>query len=260
MSDRINRNTRGFTLVELLVVIGIIALLVSMLLPSLRKAQASAERVKCMSNQRQLTTAVRMYAADNKDVIPVSWPDSNGSVKIRTTPWVIGGNTLNAITSGSIHKYARNPEVYHCPGDFTWHRISYAMNFVLNGESFGPRYGKLSQVKGQSQTMAFIDENDVRGDYANGYNLGSFAVSSYPFENNSVWVDNPGQWHDRGAVVSFIDSHVEWFRWNDPRTVKLQITGSNGQSTPNNKDLTALQKATYGGRMRLDEAPPQNTW
>src|SRR3712207_4640208 len=61
---------KGFTLVELLVVIGIIAVLISVLLPALSKARQRAQTVACSSNLRQVFMAARNYATENRDSLP----------------------------------------------------------------------------------------------------------------------------------------------------------------------------------------------
>ena len=76
-------NQRGFTLVELLVVIGIIALLISILLPALYKARQAASNLGCLARLRQMGLAVQMYAQSNGGTLPYAaapfWKDNNSA-------------------------------------------------------------------------------------------------------------------------------------------------------------------------------------
>ena len=82
------RKNHAFTLVELLVVIGIIAVLIAMLLPALNKARKAAINVQCLSNIRQIATAALMYAGENKGILPGALEDSQHGISmmaLRTT-------------------------------------------------------------------------------------------------------------------------------------------------------------------------------
>ncbi len=68
---------RGFTLVELLVVIGIIALLISILLPALNKARKQAQETQCMSNLKQMGLGIEIYCVTNKGTLPQKGPDGS---------------------------------------------------------------------------------------------------------------------------------------------------------------------------------------
>lgn len=81
------RKRHAFTLVELLVVIGIIAVLVAMLLPALSKARDQANTVACMSNLRQMGIALHSYVNSNKGMLPIG--DSQGSPNGVNTRWSV---------------------------------------------------------------------------------------------------------------------------------------------------------------------------
>jgi prepilin-type N-terminal cleavage/methylation domain-containing protein len=228
------RRRRAFTLVELLVVIGIIATLIAILLPALNNSREQARQIRCLSNMRQLVMAWQMYATDAKGKICGADTPAMGDPK--EWHWVTqegGRDTRESIKAGVLFKYMNSYEIYSCP-NVSYLRV-FSINGWLNGEGpVGPD-GKLakhiSDVKRPHATFVFTEEWDPRG-----YMINSFMVPPYPATD---WVDIPAPLHGRVGLLAFADGHADRWRWTDPRTWTRR--GMFGTNTPNNPDLKDFQ-------------------
>lgn len=121
MANQQGKRTHGFTLVELLVVIAIIAILASLLLPTLSQAKEEGRRARCKSNLRQWGLAVQIYAADNEDRLMCTVVE-NGAIHPPVLLTTIGTNSqcLNIPTilpyfSKKNQTDMEYDNVYYCP-------------------------------------------------------------------------------------------------------------------------------------------------
>jgi len=175
----------GFTLVELLVVIGIIALLVSILLPSLGRAREQAKQVKCLSNLRQLGMAFVMYTNDNRYHFPFRATDQGAYPEdwIWWQTTVMTGRPVCDITQSAVAKYlginplgqpnagAEPPFVnyFRCPSDDWNNRIqasaggtylySYSMNGNMSSTIDNTSCPPVPQIRNSSEKIVLVEES-----------------------------------------------------------------------------------------------------
>jgi len=178
------RPASGFTLVELLVVLGIIVLLLVLLLSSMNRAREMSRRTVCLSNIRQLTQAWIMYASANggrlcNSVGNPMWllSDPQSDRQIQYTP--VENDPIPLIPNGQLWPYIKDQRVYVCPADPQSVRnssksppgvyipggsgTSYTMNLMV-GLPLTPdtAWGvtMMSQIKNTQQRMVFFEGND----------------------------------------------------------------------------------------------------
>lgn len=280
------KKDKGFTLVELLVVIAVIALLMAILLPALNKAKEMGKRIVCMNNHKQLILAWMAYADNNNgkivngNTVGLTTPDyacpdctptqyckavvpSTGN-NVGELPWIGNGYAATttadptarecgykcAIDTGALWKYIRNYKSYRCLTGEKDELITYTIVDGANGRIEGRGSGITNAEWAKS--MSNIKKSALKLVFIDEGRVtpDSYAVifNSGGWRNIDQWFDPPMVRHGDGATFSFADGHVEYKKWGDKETIDFGIKQISG--TPTNckskQDLYWMQIRTWG--------------
>jgi len=256
---------QGFTLVELLVIIAIIGVLVALLVPTLTKARALAQRAACLSNLRQLGISWVLYSGDNNGSLVESYPGISAQTP-NPSAWVQGNMQIPAeaknsalIARGQLYQYNDSTAIYRCPADKISGKSgvnvrSYSMNAFMGDRSrlsapvnhayppasdYVPYYSKESDIPRPASLWLFIDEDkrtisdgcfvfDPAGKQAK--------PDRYPAASN--------QRHNFGFGMTFADGHSEIWRFAEPSIAVSSDTSAKSFSATPNRDFQKLGQVT----------------
>ncbi|HEY7119912.1 MAG TPA: DUF1559 domain-containing protein [Tepidisphaeraceae bacterium] len=248
-SPRRARRLPAFTLVELLVVIGIIALLIAILLPALSKARAQANWAKCSSNMKQVATAFIMYTNDFKGAFP--WrasgqqgprPDlsKTGDPFRGANDWIhwqdrTAGYTgavnvdinESAIATYLSAKDDKLKELLRCPADdwashtlrsaYGRYQYSFTMNDLLTVDKNGStdenkgEFHKITQVRRNAEKIFLVEEKDPKDGRWIAASIGNVNATTGDADGDDALTNR----HMKQGNIAFFDTHVEVLGNND---------------------------------------------
>jgi prepilin-type N-terminal cleavage/methylation domain-containing protein/prepilin-type processing-associated H-X9-DG protein len=220
------KSKSAFTLVELLVVIGIILILAAIVLPVIAQAREKARQTVCVSNMRQLGLAFELYTIDYNDRLPAGAPGNGGVGAVGS--WIYiksysydGSASAFDPTRGTIYPYVTARAIYVCPSDAAGQISgdSYSYNSCLTSPvpvqsgagviwpgkllaTFGSPSGTLLLAEEAVPTMeSTTSTNDALMDMNNtpaGYDSPSYSSR-----------------HQGGSNALLLDNHVKWMPLSD---------------------------------------------
>ena len=251
----------GFTLMELLVVVSIMALLMSIMLPGLTNAREQGKRVVCMANMKNLTDGWFIYSMDHDDHLvsaDTDWDVPPSNHWVADGPVIPGndvGGTKHAIANGVFWPYTeRTLELYKCKSDSSDLLRSYAISRAMNGKTCNCEHDNIkpfrnwSEISMPADKMVFVDA-DSRMEWIEGSFCAVEQIDAIPPKWFARLSRNITARHSDGCNVSFADFHCEYWKYRDPRTVKLAYWEmSPDEASEANPDLDRMVRLLRGQR------------
>ncbi len=256
-----NSRTKAFTLVELLVVIGIIALLVVLLLPALNKARQSANQVVCQSNMRQLGLAFSRYVNDFNRYPNFRWPEALNRYLGGT---LLGSSALPDDGSSTNVDRVSPLNLIHCPSVPTNIRGKITLTYAMNGVNFNANFWAMLCIGGQmnDNLLPQVKPSKIRhtSEFAVLTEMWNTSAPEQSAWSNAWWrlfVANGFTClytHGRSTNILFADFHVEPLKYFptgvDTYTGYKQLSDQNDSLFNYDYGITRYGKATPSKYLR----------
>ena len=250
----------GFSQVDLLTMLGSLAILGLLLTPALARTRVTDQGFQCRNNLRQIIGGWQMYAEENSGYLPNCFDWVGGWLTYGTNN--ADNTNILYLINGLLGPYVNNPAVYKCPADQS-RAMEGGVSFprartVSMSQSFSAwteghledggsppghwrHYLKAADMvlPAPANLWVLIDENP------DSVNDCAFGVS---MNTTNKWLDAPSTLHDGVCGIAFADGHFETKKWADPRTLALNVTYTTTSPhvlpQPNNCDIKWVQNRT----------------
>jgi prepilin-type N-terminal cleavage/methylation domain-containing protein/prepilin-type processing-associated H-X9-DG protein len=191
---------KGFTLIDLLVVIAIIAILAAILFPVFARARENARRSSCLSNTKQLGLGILQYTQDYDEKLPASYDAGTDFIWPTMIMPYIKSTQLFFCPSDSVHASGSGVSAGNMSYGYNWYYLTASPFYSSGGVS-------LASIQSVSETIMLGDSQDK-------LNTGLTNPNAYIIGSPSLADPNylvPAR-HLEGANICFVDGHSKWFK------------------------------------------------